>query len=383
MKIKNKICVVQRRYFAALSMTAVIIFIFGFIPSAQAKEKDEPLHVYYSESIGAGDRVYHVTSCMKARSYAPQRCSASMGANAPKQCGAKKTVKNENGLDKEVLEKEGTPVKACINITADIPYMPDAPYPKVEGKDVDEYEKENHGFCGDKPENIVFNYVPEYAVVDEGADLAKNPQIYGTVAFEASYDSAQLQKLVDEVKKDGKHSMLYRTTLCKSWDILPEKTGEPAEALFDTAEAGTPPSDGSSTPLQDLIAKFNTNKTKITDETCDTDNSRQAVVGYEQSTPFNEEATYSCTIQWRISGSSGADIFGQYVSAIYKWVTSVVGIFAVLIITFSGVQISMAGGDSAVIDKAKNRIMQSLMGLAVLFLAALILYTINPSFFTG
>lgn len=47
----------------------------------------------------------------------------------------------------------------------------------------------------------------------------------------------------------------------------------------------------------------------------------------------------------------------------------------------SGIQISMAGGDSGVVDTAKERIQQSLIALALLFLSGIILYAINPFYF--
>jgi threonine/homoserine/homoserine lactone efflux protein len=68
---------------------------------------------------------------------------------------------------------------------------------------------------------------------------------------------------------------------------------------------------------------------------------------------------------------------------LYRWAVSIVGIIAVLLMVFSGIQISTAGGDTGKIDEAKNRIMQSLIAIAILFLSGLILYTINPGFFTG
>ncbi len=98
---------------------------------------------------------------------------------------------------------------------------------------------------------------------------------------------------------------------------------------------------------------------------------------------LNSNPSVSCSVLERIVGKSGVDIFANYVGAIYKWASGVVGIIAVLTIVYSGILISMAGGDSAKLDEAKNRIMQSLIGIAILFLSGLILYTINPGFFTG
>ena len=101
------------------------------------------------------------------------------------------------------------------------------------------------------------------------------------------------------------------------------------------------------------------------------------------ASPFKPNASYTCSTLERITGKSGSDLFGRYVSALYKWASSIVGVIAVLIMVGSGIQISMAGGDSAKIDEAKQRIAQSLVGIAILFLSGLILYTINPTFFSG
>lgn len=90
---------------------------------------------------------------------------------------------------------------------------------------------------------------------------------------------------------------------------------------------------------------------------------------------------YSChEVQALISKGGTAIIYG-YIGMVYRWGASIVGIIAVLVIVLSGIQIAAAGGESEVIGKAKTRILQSLAGIAVLFLSGLILYTINPTFF--
>lgn len=81
-----------------------------------------------------------------------------------------------------------------------------------------------------------------------------------------------------------------------------------------------------------------------------------------------------------IEADSGSGLIQQYVGTIYKWAASTIGIVAVLVIVVSGIE--MIGSDiSGDIDAAKSRIGQSLIGLAILFLSAVILYTINPNFF--
>lgn len=82
-----------------------------------------------------------------------------------------------------------------------------------------------------------------------------------------------------------------------------------------------------------------------------------------------------------IKAKSGTALIYTYVGMIYKWAAGTIGIVAVLIMVGSGIGIMTAGGDSGVIDKYKEYIMRSLIGLVVLFLSGLILYTINPTFF--
>ena len=79
--------------------------------------------------------------------------------------------------------------------------------------------------------------------------------------------------------------------------------------------------------------------------------------------------------------TSGINLLKFYILQVYIWAASVVGIIAVLVIVISGVQIAASGGEEQ-LTSARTRIMQSLAGLALLFLSGLILYTINPTFFT-
>jgi len=83
-----------------------------------------------------------------------------------------------------------------------------------------------------------------------------------------------------------------------------------------------------------------------------------------------------------IFAKSGTAILYGYIGMIYRWAASVVGVMAVLYLIWGGIQITTAGGDSGKIDKAKEKIFQSIAGLVLLFLSGVILYTINPNFFT-
>jgi len=93
--------------------------------------------------------------------------------------------------------------------------------------------------------------------------------------------------------------------------------------------------------------------------------------------------TLNCEPIQVIRGTSGVEIIYTYIGAIYRWGASVVGIIAVLLLVVSGIQISAAAGDQQAVTDAKNRIFQSLAGLAILFLSGIILYTINPTFFVS
>lgn len=90
-----------------------------------------------------------------------------------------------------------------------------------------------------------------------------------------------------------------------------------------------------------------------------------------------------CKEVMALLSTGGPTMIKGFISMIYKWSASIVGLIAVLVIVISGIQISASGGDSGKIDEAKGRILKSIGGLAVLFLSGIILYTINPNFFTA
>lgn len=90
----------------------------------------------------------------------------------------------------------------------------------------------------------------------------------------------------------------------------------------------------------------------------------------------------SCEQVMAILSKGGTTMIEGYISTIYTWAAGLVGLIAVTVIIISGIQIAMSGGDTQAVESGKNRILKSLSGLAVLFLSGLILYTINPNFFT-
>ncbi|MFA6306029.1 MAG: hypothetical protein WC651_04910 [Candidatus Gracilibacteria bacterium] len=94
------------------------------------------------------------------------------------------------------------------------------------------------------------------------------------------------------------------------------------------------------------------------------------------------KVSYNCRAIMVILAKGGASFIEGYVGLIYRWAAGLSGLIAVIVVIISSIQISLAGGESGEIGKAKDRILKSLAGIAVLFLSGLILYTINPTFFT-
>ncbi|HEC21270.1 MAG TPA: hypothetical protein ENI70_02020 [Candidatus Peregrinibacteria bacterium] len=118
---------------------------------------------------------------------------------------------------------------------------------------------------------------------------------------------------------------------------------------------------------------------KLGDKTTTVHNCQDALaaVNYD-ATKLKGEAARICTVK----GTSGTELLSNYIFKIYTWMASIIGIVAVLMMVAGGIQISMAGGDQNGVQEGKSRIIQAAIGLAVLFLSGLILYTINPLFFT-
>lgn len=103
---------------------------------------------------------------------------------------------------------------------------------------------------------------------------------------------------------------------------------------------------------------------------------------YKNKENPSANAKFSCREVQVILTKGGTTAIYGYIGMIYRWSASIVGIIAVTVIILSGIQISAAGGDQEAVDSAKKRILQSIAGIIVLFLSGLILYTINPTFFT-
>jgi len=91
--------------------------------------------------------------------------------------------------------------------------------------------------------------------------------------------------------------------------------------------------------------------------------------------------TVSCKRIGIFYANSGSELLYAYIGAIYRYVASTMGIVCVLIIVWNGFNVATAGDQTAKLEEGKKKIMQSLYGLALLFMSAVILYSINPNFF--
>ncbi|MFH0834583.1 MAG: hypothetical protein V2A63_04350 [Patescibacteria group bacterium] len=91
------------------------------------------------------------------------------------------------------------------------------------------------------------------------------------------------------------------------------------------------------------------------------------------------------SILWQqvIGGDDGQEILTNYAGMIYKFLAGFIGVVSVLMVVVGGIQIMTAGANQNGVKSGRDRILAALVGLAILFSASLILYTINPTFFVN
>lgn len=135
--------------------------------------------------------------------------------------------------------------------------------------------------------------------------------------------------------------------------------------------------------LEEPLAVKESNDTKFCFRVCSKDAKTTNICKIKPTCETDNDigSSFSCQRIQVIKTTSGTDLIFIYVRMIYLWAAGIIGIISVFTFVYNGILISAAGGDSAKIETAKGRIMQSLVGLVVLFLSGLILYTINPTFF--
>lgn len=321
--------------FAAFFLTAPALVFADDPPPAPAAGQSD-LRVYSNEPIGAGQLIYHVRACKMQEVIAPMTCTRFTPSAFDSQCKPRGTL------------SEGTQIKGCVgDDNQDTPW-----------KDV----SDTLDACRDDPSQQDLRYGYTWAVLQtrqNGAELSpENYTIQGTIVS----DTEPSMEEINSIYPGGVARKLFSPRLCGVWD-KPEGGGE-SEGLDEI---------NSRVPEAFNIAN------SLIGNGCNNDN-------FSEVKPYslNGEAVppmVSCNLVERISGRGGVDVFGQYAAALFRWAGGIVGIICVLVIVVSGAQISMSG-DAGSMDEAKKRIFQSLLGLAILFLSGLILYVINPGFFT-
>jgi len=102
---------------------------------------------------------------------------------------------------------------------------------------------------------------------------------------------------------------------------------------------------------------------------------------YADSYANCESAGQNCQQRQWLIAKTGIGLLKLFVKQMYTWGAFAVGSMAVGTMILNGVRISMSGvsGD---ISEAKNKIFQAIAGIVLLFMSALILYTVNPDFFS-
>ena len=72
----------------------------------------------------------------------------------------------------------------------------------------------------------------------------------------------------------------------------------------------------------------------------------------------------------------------NYLGLVYNFMSGVIVALVILIVIVGGIRISTAGGNSEGVSGGKDMIIKAIVGMVMWFLASVILYTINPTFFT-
>ncbi len=369
-----------------LLLPLMTMSVYAQSPAAEqgpgARNPDE-VRIYYSEPIGAGDKVMQITGCKKVQAYAGVACNDFTKDISTAQCVDNKTNKVQTGKL----------IKGCIKPKDEQDFPegdPRAKYPVVDAESIAAYDRNDP--CRTNPSENAYLYGPVLGVAivrdANGNELTNSMEWKSLGIFPVQDEKVPPTKA--QVLKEFKSSLkeediklvpLYKPTVCGKFDVLAgDNPGSPEAmggiTLGQLTELFKAEGGGQSY-APDFVAK------EFDRVGCNSDNSTGKVGDIEQSTFYDQNPSFTCSILERITGRSGSDLFGRYVSALYRWAASVVGIIAVLVMVISGIQISVAGSDSGKIEEAKGRIAQSLVGLAILFLSGLILYTINPGFFTG
>ncbi|MEK7528568.1 MAG: pilin [Patescibacteria group bacterium] len=386
----------------ASSLLSVFSAALLLTPSA-ALAKD--VKVYLTEGIGAGVEVNHVTRCSKSPRLVPLRCNKDNASSFPKQCLQELSAEEQ---EKAREENKPTDPKVLVNKYIKICHSDAAGMTRDERKRTVEDSNYDLTACPAVADQdfIVETVWAVYKCADrsdeciggEGSGDSKQKvgddyHFKDRIVLETIASSGQPS---EDTKPPGSTKTLAEKYSDIEWDFAPlYEIGKPENAEVSANvcdEADYYVRDGT----DEASGRTYTAKQAVPDT------AKQAVPGsgtlaatystmplpecatYNGSFTGDGRPTWTCTTGEMITGASGTGLLSNFIAALYRWAASIVGIAAVLIIVVSGIQISMGGdGSSGVVDEAKKRILQSLIGIAILFLSGLILYIINPTFFVN
>ncbi len=126
---------------------------------------------------------------------------------------------------------------------------------------------------------------------------------------------------------------------------------------------GASPSDKYACCCEGVINSLNENPTVYTPAPFQVE-----IPGMKQLSTISCPAGEKCAIPW----------IGEYISGIYNYALSIVGILAAIMLMAGGLMWLISAGDSSKINQAKEIILGSISGLIILVISYIILAQINP-----
>lgn len=116
---------------------------------------------------------------------------------------------------------------------------------------------------------------------------------------------------------------------------------------------------------------------------CNSDNSDSPEeITNKLGSPLKDGDTYKvCEPVMVYVTDPGNSLLFFYIGQVYRYMATLGGIIAVLVLIIAGIMRATAGDSPDRVSKANALVYKSISGLVLLFLSAVILYTINPNFF--
>lgn len=206
------------------------------------------------------------------------------------------------------------------------------------------------------------------------------PNPSGTPCKDAALPASLVNKLVvltEEPLGAADNSTTFRCSRQIICTVAPPPSKAPA----------APPTDGSAAPASPAQATTTTpplirtcKTTYVAPSSCS--GTATADLNSKLSAPPVNGDTYKiCENVMVYVSPAGTNLLYFYMGQIYRYMATLGGVIAVLILIIAGVMRASAGDSSDRVSKANALIAKCISGLVLLFLSAIILYTINPNFF--